>query len=168
MKRSTLILLAGFLVWSCQPKQKEAQEAASTESSEVEVDLKDVSLADLEGNPIKISDYEGKVVFLNFWSTWCKPCIAEMPSIDRAMKKLEGKEVVFLAASDESVEKIEKFKTKYDFNFQFIRLLDDFMALKIYALPTTIIYHRNGEVIMNESGAREWDADDMIESLSRL
>ena len=167
--RTIIIKALCLLVLGCQSNQQKNQsDHVETALEEVAVDLKDVSLADLEGNPIKISDFEGKVVFLNFWSTWCKPCIAEMPSIDRAIDILAGKDVVFLAASDESVAKIKRFKSKYDFDFEYVRVLDDFMALQVYALPTTVVYHRNGEVVYQESGAREWDADDMINMLSSL
>ena len=132
------------------------------------VDLKNIKLQDLEGNAIKISDFEGQVVFLNFWATWCKPCIAEMPSIERAIDLLKDKKIVFLAASDESVEKIEKFMARFEFDLEFIRVLDDYGNLEIYSLPTTVIYGRDGEIVLNEAGAREWDADDMIEKLSSL
>ena len=158
-------MLVCFMIWGCQPTQK--KEEASKEVDTKAVSLNDIALADLSGNPIKISDYAGKVVFLNFWSTWCKPCIKEMPSIERAMNQLSDKGVVFLAASDESVEKIEKFKAKYDFTFQYIQLKDDYAALDVYSLPTTLIYDRKGEVVLNESGAREWDADDMIEKIEQ-
>ena len=97
---------------------------------------------------------KGKVVFLNFWATWCKPCIAEMPSIERVMAKMEGQDVVFFAASDEKVEKIRKFMGKYDFSFQFIRILEDFNNMEVYSLPTTFIYGRDGNVFLNEAGAQ--------------
>jgi len=159
------VLITIVLLNSCGPPKK--QDSASEETATT-ADIKNVKLAGLTGNEIKLTDLKGKVVFLNFWATWCKPCIAEMPSIQRAMEKTDGKEVVFLAASDESVEKIEKFKAKFDFPFQFIRVLDDYASLEVYSLPTTIIYDRNGDIVFNETGAREWDADDMIEKLISL
>ncbi len=146
------------------PKKQEVVREVGNEKA----DLKDIKLAGLDGSEINLGDFKGKTVFLNFWATWCKPCIAEMPSIQRAIEKLEGQEIVFLAASDESVEKIEKFKARFDFPFQFIRVLDDYANLEVYSLPTTIIYDRNGDIVINEAGAREWDADDMIEKLKSL
>ncbi len=146
------------------PKKQENHKEESVEKA----DLKDIKLAGLDDVKIKLADFKGKAVFLNFWATWCKPCLAEMPSIQRAIEKLEDQEIVFLAASDESVEKIEKFKTKFVFPFQFIRVLDDYANLEVYSLPTTIIYDRNGDIVVNEAGAREWDTDDMLEKLRSL
>ena len=146
------------------PKKQENTNETTSEKA----DLNDINLVDMDGKEIKLTDFKGKVVFLNFWATWCKPCIAEMPSIQRAIVKIENKEIVFLAASDESVEKIEKFKKRFDFPFQFIRVLDDYANLEIWSLPTTIVYDRNGEIVINEAGAREWDSDDMIEKLSNF
>lgn len=171
MKSTTILhnLLLIFLLFiasvGCDSTKKQDK---TVEETVERADLKDIKLAGLDGNEINLADFKGKVIFLNFWATWCKPCIAEMPSIQRAIEKLGSQEVVFLAASDESVEKIEKFKTRFGFPFQFIRVLDDYANLEVYSLPTTIIYDRNGDIVINEAGAREWDADDMIEKLSSL
>ncbi|MEQ9424318.1 MAG: TlpA disulfide reductase family protein [Cyclobacteriaceae bacterium] len=163
-----VILLSAILLLVGCDQSSNRSEASEQRESKTKPTLEDVSLADLKGNPIKISDYKGQVVFLNFWATWCKPCIAEMPSIDRAKKALEGKEVVFLAASDESIEKIERFMGKYEFSFDFIQMKDDFATLAIHSLPTTIIYDRSGKIILNEVGARDWDTTEMIEKLTSL
>jgi len=161
-------ILFSFLLLTCagceSPKKKDN---AITETTG-KADLNDIKLSDLDGEGIKLADFKGKIIFLNFWATWCKPCIAEMPSIQRAMGKIDKNDIVFLAASDESVEKIEKFRSRFDFSFQFIQVLDDYANLEIWSLPTTIIYDRKGKIVVNEAGARDWDADDIIEMLSGL
>ena len=164
---SNSILICFLFIASvgCESPKKQNN---TVEEATDKADLKDIKLADLNGKEIKLADFRGKVVFLNFWATWCKPCIAEMPSIQRAMEKIGTEDIVFLAASDESVEKIEKFQARFDFPFRFIRVLDDYANLEVWSLPTTIVYARNGEIVINEAGAREWDADDMIEKLSNL
>src|SRR5687767_1362356 len=89
---SLLLLLAG-----CKLRCKEKNFAAADSS------LESVKLTDLENKIIDIRQYSGKTVFINFWATWCKPCIAEMPSIQKAQEILKNKEVVFLLASSESI-----------------------------------------------------------------
>src|SRR5688572_28323491 len=80
-----------------------------------------VKLTDLDGQPISLDQFKGKTIFLNFWATWCKPCIREMTSIDSAQKLISGKGVVFLLASDETPEQIREFKAYYQFNLNFVR-----------------------------------------------
>jgi len=125
-------------------------------------------LTDLDGNTIELSSLNGKTVFLNFWATWCKPCIAEMPSIERAQEILKGDSVVFLLASNESLEKIQKFKKKQDFNLNFIQLTSPLENLDILALPTTHIIDPSGETVFAEMGGREWDSEENIELIKKI
>lgn len=69
-----------------------------------------VKLADLKSNVISLEKFEGKTIFLNFWAIWCKPCIAEMPTIGKAQTIRNKEDIVFLIASSESVEEIDAFK----------------------------------------------------------
>ena len=69
------------------------------------------TFADIEGNKIAISDYGGKIIVLNFWATWCPPCRAEMPSIDRLAAEMNGDDVVVLALSTDrgSIARVRGF-----------------------------------------------------------
>lgn len=125
-----------------------------------------IKLEDLEGNEINLSEFKGKRVFLNLWATWCKPCIAEMPSIDRAFQHLQNEDFVFLVASDEKMEKILRFvDNRGDFSFQFVHMINSVYDLEAVALPTTLIINRNGEIVYDKAGAREWDSEDVLKEL---
>ncbi len=69
-------------------------------SGRMDSDLTKVRLKELEGQPINLSQFEGKTVFINFWATWCKPCIQEMPTIEILQDKLKNEKIVFLFASN--------------------------------------------------------------------
>ena len=125
-----------------------------------------IVLVDLEGNKTDLSTYRGKTVFLNFWATWCKPCIKEMPSIDQARISLENQDVVFIAASDEKIEKIKKFAVNSDYGFQIVQVQGDIFDLDIKALPTTFIINPDGKIVYNEVGAREWHEEANIELIT--
>ena len=127
-----------------------------------------INLVDLDGNSIDLKDLKGKTVFLNFWATWCKPCIAEMPDIDAAAKMLKDEDFVFLAASDESMEKIEKYVAGVDYSFRFVRSKTSVFDMEIMALPTTMIINNKGEIVYNEVGARKWDSEAEINNLREL
>ncbi len=127
--------------------------------------LESIKLADLEGNPIDLKSYQGKTVFLNFWATWCKPCIQEMPSIERAQQALEAENFVFLLASDETSKRIKRFQNLQDFNLNFVKLNTPFPDLGIYSIPTTMVIDPQGKIMMNQVGAMEWDTPEILEKL---
>lgn len=118
-------------------------------------DLDKIQLQTLDGLPIDMSDFKGKTVFINFWATWCKPCIMEMPTIAKAQEQLKDKNVVFLFPSNESVELISDFKKKRNFDFNYVHVLN-MEALNIQALPTTMLFNDRGEMIFSEMGFRDW------------
>lgn len=118
-------------------------------------DLDKIQLQTLDGLPIYMNDFKGKTVFINFWATWCKPCIMEMPTIAQAKEQLNGKNVVFLFPSNESVDLITDFKEKRNFDFNYVQV-QNMEALNIQALPTTMIFNTEGELVFSEMGFRDW------------
>jgi thiol-disulfide isomerase/thioredoxin len=99
-----IAILSLFFVISCGSQQSKKEYVIDTAKPLVER----IKLADLDGKEISLASLKGKTVFLNFWATWCKPCVKEMPSMDKAYKELQGDDFVFLAASDEGIERIRK------------------------------------------------------------
>ncbi|KKO00109.1 hypothetical protein LCGC14_0128750 [marine sediment metagenome] len=120
---------------------------------------------DLEGNPIELSDYKGKRILLNYWATWCRPCIEEMPDMEKAQTILEQENYVFLFASDQSVKKIVKFKEARGFDLEFIKFNGMYAAENVNALPATFIYNEVGEQVLRFDGGLKWDSPEMIEKL---
>lgn len=127
-----------------------------------------IHLEDLQGNEITLGSLAGKTIFLNFWATWCRPCLAEMPDIDKAAKLLSEDNYIFLAASDESLEKIKIFADKNDYSFQFVHSITSVFDLDISALPTTIIINKNGEIVYNKVGAKDWASEFELSELRKL
>src|SRR5579872_4111987 len=80
----------------------------------------DLTLKDLNGKKVRLRDFQGKVVVVNFWATWCIPCMHEMPMLVEAEKEYSGRGVVFVAASlddDKARAKIPAFVSKYQISF---------------------------------------------------
>ena len=168
--RVTFFLLVMVLVSlnACNDKSKKSAEAITiNKTSEKEV-VSERGYVDLEGNPVELSDYKGKRILLNFWATWCRPCIEEMPSLLKAQKILEKENYVFLLATDQSVKIINSFKARKGFEFTYIRYTGAFSDLGIKALPKTIIYNEEGDKVDEISGAIMWDSLEIIERLKSI
>jgi len=103
----TLSLIAGF----GYTLQAQEEDAAKTPGL---VKAADFQLTDLEGNTVKLSDYKGKVVILDFWATWCPPCVKEIPHFNKLTKKFGKKGLVALGVSvdRDGLKAVEKFKSK--------------------------------------------------------
>jgi peroxiredoxin len=131
----------------------------------------DFKLSDLDGKPHALSDYRGKIVLVNFWATWCPPCRAEIPSMQRAWRILKEKNVVMLAVHVGGTEdKVWTFLT--DFGIEFPVLLDADATVSrawlVRGLPVTYIIDPEGRMAMRAIGGREWDDTDLIEQILSL
>ncbi|YCA42731.1 thiol-disulfide oxidoreductase ResA [Bacillus sp. JZ8] len=110
----------------------------------------DFVLEDLNGEKHKLSDYEGKGVFLNFWGTWCKPCAKEMPVMQNQYEQFKDKGVEILAVNaDETELAVNRFSKSYGLTFPV--MIDDGgevqTAYDIGPLPTTILIDSKGEIV---------------------
>lgn len=126
-----------------------------------------LQLTDLSEQPISLDQYKGSTVFINFWATWCKPCIQEMPTIKNAQDILKKEGVVFLLASAETPEEINEFRKTQDPSLQFIRLIN-LEELNLEGLPTTFIYNPKGELVFSETGYRNWDDSSNLELIQQI
>lgn len=123
---------------------------------------------DLEGNQVALEDFKGKRLVLNYWATWCKPCVEEMPAMARAQELLKNDSYVFLFASDQSAEKISTFRDQKKFGLDFIKYNGVYADLQITALPVTLIYNEVGQQVERIEGGMIWDSPEMIKKLKEL
>ena len=123
----------------------------------------------LTGRSSTLSDYRGKVVFLNFWATWCGPCIAEMPSIQKLHDNLKRDDVAFLLVSDEDVPTIEGFLRERRLTLPVFHARGTVPPLfKTSAIPATFIIDENGMVVLRSVGAARWNSDASVGFLKTL
>jgi thiol-disulfide isomerase/thioredoxin len=124
------------------------------------------TLTRLDGSSLKLDEQRGKVIVMNFWATWCGPCLTEMPLFEKAIAKYkEDKDVYFLAiTTDEDRERVAPFLKQYKFNLPvaYAEYLNDLFA--IASIPTTIILDRKGGISFRQAGFNP--REDFVEALS--
>lgn len=109
------------------------------------------------GDTITLKQLHGKVLFVNFWATWCPPCVAEMPSIQQLYDRW-GKDVVFLLINDEETEKVNSFLTDKGLSLPVYRALSPIPAmLDSESIPATFIITRQGRLALQKVGAADWN-----------
>ena len=135
-------------------------------------DLESIQLktlfVDLNDNKVDLTVYKGKKIVINYWATWCRPCIKEMPGLKRAEEILENHNYIFLLVSDETTSKISTFKKDKNFDFNFLKSVESNETLGIYSLPTSYIFDENGKKIETIVGTIAWDSEQIINKLKTL
>ena len=157
--RNGIFIIAITLLFACQNPTKKVEET----SSHVMVNDSKINLVDLENKPLKLP--QGKVLILNLWATWCKPCIEEMPSLAEMVKRLPESHKLILA-SDEPLNRINAFVSARTLDLQFAQITSSVEELGVYSLPTTLIINSNGEVLETLVGARDWNTQEQIDYLT--
>lgn len=116
----------------------------------------DFTLPDLEGNEVKLSDFKGKVILLNFWATWCGPCKAEIPGFVELQKKYKDDLVVIGFSVDDTVEKAKAFATEYKMNYPVLLGLGREEVQDAYGpiwgIPASFVIGRDGKVCKRHMG----------------
>ena len=125
-------------------------------------------LSTLDGSQKTIEIGQGKVIFISYWATWCPPCIAELPSIEKLYMDY-GEEIDFLLISDENPETVRKFlkKKQYDLPVYFPQM-ETPEALFERSIPTNYLLDKTGKIIIKETGAADWDSEQVRGVLDKL
>lgn len=128
-------------------------------------------LADINGAFFDSYDLRGKIVFLNFWTTWCTTCVAEMPAMENLHQKLKDKDFVVVAINiKESISQVKNFVSRNNFTFTILLDSDGEITKRfnVFATPTTFIYGRSGQLLDTVIGSRRWDSKTSISKLKRM
>ncbi|UCG93964.1 MAG: TlpA family protein disulfide reductase [Candidatus Aerophobus sp.] len=135
------------------------------------VKAKDFTLEDLKGSAVSLRDFEGKVIFLNFWATWCPPCRIEMPAMEKLWQKFKDEDFVILAVDlREAREKVSSFIKENGYTFPV--LLDSGGEVAntygITAIPTTYLLDPRGRIVGKALGARDWASQKTFKLIEHL
>ena len=172
---AVVAIVAAFAMQSSVPSASTDQGAGAIADARVALGfdlttpakrLKDVRFTDAEGALVTLEDRRGTVVLINFWATWCPPCVREMPSLERLQTELGGAGFEVLAISeDREATAIAPFYTH--FGLKELRGYHDpygrlARQLKVTGFPTTILVDHRGYEVGRVMGAAEWDSPEAI------
>lgn len=130
----------------------------------------ELEFPDMTGKTVHMQDFRGKVVLLNFWATWCPPCIKEMPSMQRLKDTLSDQpfEIVAINTGD-TPKAIQTFLDNSETKLTFPILLDQrsvsFAVLGIQGLPMSFLLDKTGKSVMTFMGGREWDEEAQMKEI---
>lgn len=178
----TLLLGMGLFSYSCKSKSdKEVNEIQMEEGISEEGNLESMDSAPLGANDIQLMDenenvfstesLRGKVVFINFWATWCPPCIKEMPSINNLKKSFEDNhDIVFLLIDvDGKMEKSKAFMEKNNFDLP-VSIPNGNIPPTLLgnAIPTTVILDKKGDIAWKLEGGYDYNNPEIKKALDEL
>lgn len=130
------------------------------------------SLQDTKGNRVKLEDFHGKPILLNFWATWCEACKEELPSMQRLYEAAssQGVEVVAIAIDRRNFDRVKKYAEEYKLTFPVLWDPEQKVRKHYYimGLPTTYLIGPKGKLKGFASGARVWDSPDSMQALISL
>ncbi len=168
-----LVLLA--MSFSVPSKQAYAGDHFMDALAMVEFDEKieapEFTLKDLNGREVSLKDHRGKIVFLNFWATWCPPCRDEMPSMEKLYNEFRNEDFVILAIDlQESERRVKAFRDEFKLNFPILLDSDGMIGLAygVRSIPTTYLVDREGYLIGGALGARDWASKEAFNLFDHL
>lgn len=125
-------------------------------------------IEDLDGNMLELSSLKGKVIFINFWATWCPPCLAEMPSIQRLYDEFKD-DIAFVMVSQESKGILREFVEKKEYSFPVYVLRS--RQPNVFAsrsIPASFLISPEGQIVMKKQGAARWDGSRVKELINGM
>lgn len=132
----------------------------------------DFNLPKLDGTMVRLSDYRGKVVFLNIWATWCSPCREEMPSMEKLYQQMKGEDFEILAVSIDILGAKAVAPFVKELKLSFPTLLDpDGTVKRLYSttgVPESFIIDKNGLVAVKIIGPRDWGSEEAVRTLKEF
>jgi thiol-disulfide isomerase/thioredoxin len=123
----------------------------------------------VDGKPVDFQSYQGKPILLNFWATWCPPCVGEIPSIERLATNARLKGVSFLAVSSEDADTVRRFVRHGHQDLPaYYATSPPPPVFRSEAIPATFIIAPSGHIVARQVGSAQWDDPSVVEFLEKL
>ena len=135
---------------------------------QLELETYSMILIDENNNNYDFNEVNGKVVVINFWATWCPPCIAEMPSLQKLYESY-SEDVVFIFATSDNLDLALKFKNDKSYSFPIYNFTEGFpQQFGVKSIPRTFILSKRGKIVIDKSGATNWFSESVQKEIEKL
>ena len=125
-------------------------------------------LSALDGSQPRLRDFEGEVLLVNYWATWCPPCLAELPALQGLYESVGEEVTFFLISVDEDRAAVERFLDEHGYTMPVYLVEKELRGLPVPNLPTTYVIDRDGQVVYQHAGLADWSAEPFEDYLRRL
>ncbi|MFZ4057323.1 MAG: TlpA family protein disulfide reductase [Ferruginibacter sp.] len=151
--------------------EKEVAKVVEPEKAKVAatVDLPTFNMIDLQKKPFALNDFKGKKVLVNLWATWCPPCRAEIPSLEKLYSKIDKNKVSFVLLSlDDNLEVAAEYAQKNKLSIPAFYPAQDLPKLfTVQSIPTTFIFDEKGTLIKSITGMENYDTQEFLDLFSK-
>ncbi|HHU19441.1 MAG TPA: redoxin domain-containing protein [Bacilli bacterium] len=172
-----IVMFGWAIVEFVNSTRDQAEDALSSDSAREteEIGLKrdyiapDFEIMTLDGQQVRLSDYRGERIMLNFWATWCPPCRAEMPDMERFYQDTEIEVLaVNLLEAERTIDDVDQFVDEYELTFPILldEIIEVAMIYEIQPIPTTFMIDSEGTIQFKSIGPLTYDQ--MIEVLDNI
>lgn len=156
-----LLFLALLFLMSCSARN-------SGEKIDTNDIRSDFNLTDDQGDQVSIDSLSDHHLFVNIWATWCKPCIAELPSIVSLRDSLRDENISFLLITNETPSQVNGFLEKRNIDLPGYYMSDVVDAFELVGFPTTLLINPAGDMILKTEGADEWNSSANVALIKEL
>ena len=154
-----------------EPPELKVPDPKDMDVTLVDFDVNLLQFEDLEGSQFSLRDFRGKTLFINYWATWCNPCLAEMPSMVELYNLYkDNQDIVFLYLSKENKNTIIDYIPKDETLSQLplYKIISDDELFSTRGIPTTFIVDSSGEVVVKDVGSAIWNDQSVIDYLNNI
>lgn len=172
MKKPLLILLLS-VSFTLNADWQQPELSHNLTAVKQSIQASEFELQNMDEEAIKLSDYRGKVVLLNFWATWCPPCIREMPSMERLHLQVDADNFKVIAVNQmEDADEVFAFTGQLEVDPTFEILFDTTSSVSqdyaVRGLPTTYLIDKKGKIRYRAVGGREFDHAEVVKLIESL
>lgn len=151
--------------------EKPEMTAPDMEVTSVDFDSNMLLFQDLDGTQFSLRDFQDKILFINYWATWCNPCLAEMPNMAELYNEYkDNNEIVFLYLSKEDAQTIIDYIPK-DESLKYLpiyKIITDDDLFATSGIPTTFIVNRKGKILVKDVGSALWNDPSVVNYINNL
>ena len=139
---------------------------ASASGPDKSAEVPDFVLDDLDGSPVRLSDFRGKAVLINFWATWCSPCVEELPTLEGLRRHFQDRPFSVIAVNlGEDARTVRDFLDTHALELHMTFLIDEDGAVaesyRVRGLPATLLIDREGRFVFGGVGQRDWNSPEV-------